>query len=172
MRNILEKHNNSELNIITLQNLRPNIIIYTILESLEKKEKDNFISTIFNELLNIQENITKYVAIQEEEEYTAGIMPKLDEKGKEECRKLLSDITKIKCDTIIKIVESILNIIAEKYLLEEEKNRLLMQSELEALKQQQEDNLAAGDSAPAMAAHSLVLESRIRTLHNQLNSSL
>lgn len=171
MRNILEKHNDSELNIITLQDLRPDIIIYTILESLEKEERDNFISTIFNELLNMQENITKYVAIQEEE-YTAGIMPKLDEKGKEECRKLLSDITKIKCDTIIKIVESILNIIAEKYLLEEEKNRLLMQSELEALKQQQEDNLAAGDSAPAMAAHSLVLESRIRTLHNQLNSSL
>lgn len=122
MRNILEKHNDSELNIITLQDLRPDIIIYTILESLEKEERDNFISTIFNELLNMQENITKYVAIQEEEEYTAGIMPKLDEKGKEECRKLLSDITKIKCDTIIKIVESILNIIAEKYLLEEEKN--------------------------------------------------
>jgi hypothetical protein len=63
MRNILEKHNDSELNIITLQDLRPDIIIYTILESLEKEERDNFISTIFNELLNMQETLSSVAAI-------------------------------------------------------------------------------------------------------------
>ena len=172
MKLYINEERSSGINLIAIEDLRPDILLHEILSKMDKEERDIFISSILNDLLNLQTNIDKFTILEKDIDYSENIMSQLDEKGREECNDILAELNKQQYDVTKDILESMLNILAEKHLQEENKKRIALMSELDELKNRLQDNMGANDYAIISQADRIAVESRIRTLDSQLNSNL
>lgn len=170
MKLLLGKSGSTKLDLVSLENLKPDKIIEKLLVEHNKEDREVLISTVLNELLDIQANINKYIQIEENIDYARDMLYKLDDQGKKECHEIITSLNKEQHDVTQDIVVSLLNIIAESYIQEQNKKRLLMQTELEMLKSRVQGTGLSEDISIPRQTETLALESRIRTLQNQLNS--